>query len=471
MSGNQRKDETNVRGYFVEGSQGGMDDIEDTSSPPPSSVSNPHPNIIPSPSASTPHGIQKDDMPVSGSTTQIAIKMLVSNNVAGSIIGRAGQSIAELQNQSKCRVKLSQANDCFPGTSDRVCLLQGEMSNILYAIRLILGKFRSSQPHSESQDRETIDNPTVTARILVPSAACGSLIGRGGCHIKSLAEKSHARIQLAQKEEMASVATSERVVTMSGDIRSVLSCVTMVLEGAVQNPELYKYSNMTTSYTKAVAASAFNQAAVALAGAAGLMNNTGTGSSGRGGTGDGYSTKKTYGEDTVSSSPTTGIHRSVGTAPMAAQPYLMDYPDESTSSPAAAADSTSSQPQKTSKDSIQVTVPDSMVGGILGRGGSAIAEIQVCSNTKIKVSERGDFVPGTTNRIVTITGSSQACATAHFLISQRMASQAMGTDLGQGAMGGSKRRRGRRGRSGSGAKEGSGEGAGNGTGEGDDVED
>lgn len=292
MSGNQRKDETNVRGYFAEGSQGGLDDIEDASSQPPSSVSSPHPNIISSSSAPTPHGIQKEDMPVPGSTNQIALKMLVSNNVAGSIIGRAGQSIAELQNQSKCRVKLSQANDCFPGTSDRVCLLQGEMSNILYAIRLILGKFRSSQTHSESQERETTENPTVTARILVPSAACGSLIGRGGCHIKSLAEKSHARIQLAQKEEMASVATSERVVTMSGDIRSVLSCVTMVLEGAVQNPELYKYSNMTTSYTKAVAASAFNQAAAALAEAAGLMTPTGTGSSARGGTGEGYNTKK-----------------------------------------------------------------------------------------------------------------------------------------------------------------------------------
>lgn len=49
--------------------------------------------------------------------------------------------------------------------------------------------------------------------------------------------------------------------------------------------------------------------------------------------------------------------------------------------------------------------------------------MQRVSGARIKVSDRGEFLPNTTNRIVVISGTKQACGTAHFLISQRMASQ------------------------------------------------
>jgi hypothetical protein len=71
------------------------------------------------------------------------LKLLVTNNVAGSIIGKSGETILKLQRDCGCRVKLSQAHDFFPGTSDRVCLLQGEsISSVKQAIGLILKKFR-----------------------------------------------------------------------------------------------------------------------------------------------------------------------------------------------------------------------------------------------------------------------------------------------------------------------------------------
>lgn len=436
--------------------------------------------------------------------SNIALKMLVSNNVAGSIIGRAGQAIAELQNQSKCRVKLSQADDCYPGTSDRVCLLQGEMSNILYAIRLILAKFRHQTPHGQQQhsdsqnsDEEEHQPPSVvTVRVPVPNSACGMLIGRGGSHIKSIAEKSHARIQLAQKEEVASVATNERLVTVTGDIRSSMSCITMILEGIAQNPELYKYSNMTTSYSKTVAAStnAFSQAAMAAATAAAAAAMASHQSPGAGSGSDPSQTPSTkaepphggytghiYGEDTQTLlASAAGAQQSPSAIP-SSQELLKDYTgsgtgvtvDQSSTDPNSQtqlAQDNKNQLQslmstKTSKDgnvtTLQIAVPDSLVGGILGRGGSGIAEIQICSGTKIKVSERGDFVPGTTNRTMTISGSEQACTTAHFLISQRMAQQVILPEhigkVGSGSGITPRRRRGRRGKNVSGGKD---EGAG-----------
>jgi KH domain len=78
----------------------------------------------------------------------IGLKILVSNNVAGSIIGRGGQTISEFQMQSKARIKLSQSGEYFPTTQDRVCLIQGEdIISMKAAIRLLLARMHLLQDH------------------------------------------------------------------------------------------------------------------------------------------------------------------------------------------------------------------------------------------------------------------------------------------------------------------------------------
>lgn len=47
-------------------------------------------------------------------------------------------------------------------------------------------------------------------------------------------------------------------------------------------------------------------------------------------------------------------------------------------------------------------------------------EIISLSGAKVVVSPRGEYVEGTTNRLVTITGSPTAAQTAHLFITQRL---------------------------------------------------
>jgi KH domain len=69
----------------------------------------------------------------------------------------------------------------------------------------------------------------------------------------------------------------------------------------------------------------------------------------------------------------------------------------------------------------QILVPDPMVGSILGRGGRALSDLQVQSGTRIKISQRGEYMPGTRLRIVTIQGpTGQAVWQAQYIMSQRM---------------------------------------------------
>ena len=67
-----------------------------------------------------------------------------------------------------------------------------------------------------------------------------------------------------------------------------------------------------------------------------------------------------------------------------------------------------------------------MVGAVVGRGGAKITEIQHITGCRVKISQRGDYIPGTTNRTVTITGPLSACQAAQFLINQAVTSQSQG---------------------------------------------
>lgn len=67
-----------------------------------------------------------------------------------------------------------------------------------------------------------------------------------------------------------------------------------------------------------------------------------------------------------------------------------------------------------------VAVPDEHIGAVVGKGGKYISEMQQVSGVRIKISERNDYVPGTRNRKVTISGTLEAVQIAQFLISQKV---------------------------------------------------
>lgn len=72
------------------------------------------------------------------------------------------------------------------------------------------------------------------------------------------------------------------------------------------------------------------------------------------------------------------------------------------------------------KDVVEIAVPENLVGAILGKGGKTLVEYQELTGARIQISKKGEFVPGTRNRKVTITGSPAATQAAQYLISQRI---------------------------------------------------
>ncbi|CAI9731936.1 RNA-binding protein Pasilla-like isoform X7 [Octopus vulgaris] len=76
------------------------------------------------------------------------------------------------------------------------------------------------------------------------------------------------------------------------------------------------------------------------------------------------------------------------------------------------------KPNITSKQEIEV--PETIVGAILGPKGKGIVEIQQLTNAVVQISKRGVYAPGTRNRLVDISGTPLNVAKAQFLIQQRL---------------------------------------------------
>ena len=455
-----------------------------------------------------------------------AIKILVSNNVAGSIIGRAGQTISELQSQSSTRIKLSQTGDYYPGSQDRVCLVQGHIENVKGAVSLLLGRLYMLQEHQHSQHLAWQSNRAegstpfdFVVRVLVPSSCCGMIIGKSGSNIRQMEESSGVTsVRLSPKDIVdpnypsatITSATSERVVTLTGStLETCLNCVYIILDGMTLHPDICRYTNLTTSYSRLMP-DPFTAAPPRSIPQGSLHGNDGNlwepsqhGQFHQEGIGRRVSSSPDLSGGFLPHRPPAlidpgpvGPHASreampyspmfggpsssyspvrpqpeprmpQNTGPPGPQMYLnphMENPAASTlvpnsvsapdllalqlesmqlqSSPPQQSSLLPPQPAQGHQEyplfpspqlsapgmaaalpgfSAQVLVPDNMIGSILGRGGKTLNELQSQSGTRIRISQRGEYLPGTRNRIVSVRGpTAQSVSLAQYLMGQRM---------------------------------------------------
>lgn len=63
-------------------------------------------------------------------TVPISLKLLATHLGVGAIIGKHGSSITEIQSASGAKIQISGPNEVFPGTTERVMHLSGEMLKV-----------------------------------------------------------------------------------------------------------------------------------------------------------------------------------------------------------------------------------------------------------------------------------------------------------------------------------------------------
>ncbi|GAV87425.1 KH_1 domain-containing protein/KH_3 domain-containing protein [Cephalotus follicularis] len=290
------------------------------------------------------------------------IRFLVSNAAAGSIIGKGGSTITEFQSQSGARIQLSRNQEFFPGSSDRIIMISGLIYDVLKGVDLVLAKLLSELHAEDGDDVE----PRTKVRLIVPNSFCGGIIGKGGATIKSFIEDSQAGIKISPQDANYN-GVSDRLVTLTGTLEEQMRAIDLILSKLSEDPHYTQTMNTPFSY-----------AGVSFYGFHGIP----------------------YAH--VLPSVATAVYNAVNYGPNGAGgKYQNNKEDRS--------------------NSVTIGVADEHIGLVLGRGGRNIMEISQISGARIKISDRGDFMSGTTDRKVTITGSQRAVRAAEDLIMQKVA--------------------------------------------------
>uniref|UniRef100_A0A3B3WPS0 K Homology domain-containing protein n=1 Tax=Poecilia mexicana TaxID=48701 RepID=A0A3B3WPS0_9TELE len=244
---------------------------------------------------------------------------------------------------------------------ERIVTITGPTDTIFKAFAMIAYKFEEDIINSMSNSPAT-SKPPVTLRLVVPASQCGSLIGKGGSKIKEMRESTGAQVQVAG--DMLPNST-ERAVTISGTPEAIIQCVKQIcvvmLEVKSQNSPP---KGATIPYRPKPASTP-------------VIFSGGQ-----------VSAELALAEVTV---------------------FLLHLVSGLDASPPASTH--------------ELTIPNDLIGCIIGRQGTKINEIRQMSGAQIKIA---NAMEGSSERQITITGTPANISLAQYLINARLTSEVTG---------------------------------------------
>uniref|UniRef100_A0A8C9PLB1 Poly(rC) binding protein 2 n=1 Tax=Spermophilus dauricus TaxID=99837 RepID=A0A8C9PLB1_SPEDA len=319
-----------------------------------------------------------------GLNVTLTIRLLMHGKEVGSIIGKKGESVKKMREESGARINISEGN-----CPERIITLAGPTNAIFKAFAMIIDKLEedisSSMTNSTAASR-----PPVTLRLVVPASQCGSLIGKGGCKIKEIRESTGAQVQVAG--DMLPNST-ERAITIAGIPQSIIECVKQICVVMLESPP----KGVTIPYRPKPSSSP-----VIFAG------------------GQAYTIQGQY---AIPQPDLTKLHQLA----MQQSHFPMTHGNTGFSG------IESSSPEvkgywagldaSAQTTSHELTIPNDLIGCIIGCQGAKINEIRQMSGAQIKIANP---VEGSTDRQVTITGSAASISLAQYLINVRLSSETGG---------------------------------------------
>ncbi|XP_008101863.1 poly(rC)-binding protein 2 isoform X3 [Pogona vitticeps] len=325
-----------------------------------------------------------------GLNVTLTIRLLMHGKEVGSIIGKKGESVKKMREESGARINISEGN-----CPERIITLAGPTNAIFKAFAMIIDKLEedisSSMTNSTASSR-----PPVTLRLVVPASQCGSLIGKGGCKIKEIRESTGAQVQVAG--DMLPNST-ERAITIAGIPQSIIECVKQICVVMLESPPKgvtipYRPKPSSSPVIFAGGQDRYSSGSASYPHTAPSMCLN---SDLEGPPQEAYTIQGQY---AIPQPDLTKLHQLA----MQQSHFPMSHGNTGFSAGLDASAQTTSH---------ELTIPNDLIGCIIGRQGAKINEIRQMSGAQIKIANP---VEGSTDRQVTITGSAASISLAQYLI-------------------------------------------------------
>ncbi|KAK9674576.1 hypothetical protein RND81_12G241700 [Saponaria officinalis] len=280
-----------------------------------------------------------------------------------------------------------------------------------------------------------MEKPTYL-KFLVSNASAGSVIGKGGSTITDFQKDSGARIQLSRNQEYFP-GTSDRIILLSGKIDDVLKAMDLILNKLFS--EIQSEDGDDVDQRFKVRLIVPNSCCGAIIGKGGVtiksfiedsgagikispQDNNYIGLTDRIVTLTGSFEEQMQAIDLILSKLTEDhLYLQSMSGPLSYQVGPATYANYG---PPNGVGGRYLNNKEDRGNSLTIGVADEHIGVVVGRGGRNIMEVSQASGARIKISDRGDFMSGTSDRKVTITGPLRAIRAAETMIKQKVASVA-----------------------------------------------
>ncbi|XP_029291977.1 poly(rC)-binding protein 4-like isoform X2 [Cottoperca gobio] len=331
----------------------------------------------------------EQDFADGGLGVTLTLRLLMHGKEVGSIIGKKGETVKRIREESSARVNISEGS-----CPERIITITGSTDCVFRAFTMITYKLEEDLTALVANG--TISSkPPVTLRLVIPASQCGSLIGKGGAKIKEIRESTGAQIQVAGDLLPNS---TERGVTISGNQESVIQCVRLICTVILESPPKGATIPYRPSPSPAALLIAGNQVYEASEFAPHPMYSVTQGGLDlqQNAVFQAYTLQNQYGIPHSEMAKLHQLSMQQGLSPMA-QPASNIIPGMDSNS----------------QTSQELLIPNDLIGSIIGRQGTKINEIRQVSGAQIKI---GSQLDGTSDRHVTITGTPVSINLAQYLI-------------------------------------------------------
>ncbi|KAI6213654.1 hypothetical protein M3Y94_00176000 [Aphelenchoides besseyi] len=171
---------------------------------------------------------------------ELQIKVLIPAGAVGALIGKGGEAMRALKNESNCRVQMSKNQELFQNTNERICMVKGKVNASMIVMKAIIEKIQEKiEPNTPTDqfDLKGVDR-CHEIKVVVPNTSAGMVIGKSGASIKEIRETTGANIQVYPKAGSEEAKQSvERVITVGAENNAVLlDAIHRVLEKVAADP-------------------------------------------------------------------------------------------------------------------------------------------------------------------------------------------------------------------------------------------
>ncbi|XP_039230793.1 poly(rC)-binding protein 3 isoform X10 [Drosophila yakuba] len=310
----------------------------------------------------------------------LTIRLIMQGKEVGSIIGKKGEIVNRFREESGAKINISDGS-----CPERIVTVSGTTNAIFSAFTLITKKFE--EWCSQFNDVGKVGKTQIPIRLIVPASQCGSLIGKSGSKIKEIRQTTGCSIQVAS--EMLPNST-ERAVTLSGSAEQITQCIYQICLVMLESPP----RGATIPY----------RPKPQVTGPVILAN------------GQAFTIQGNYAVPTqeVAKNPLASL-AALGLAGM--NPASTGGINHTALAALAGSQLRTANPaNRAQQQQHEMTVSNDLIGCIIGKGGTKIAEIRQISGAMIRISNCEEREGGNTDRTITISGNPDSVALAQYLI-------------------------------------------------------